>query len=319
VDSLLQQQDSFPQEERRPSASVPATNQDQGFDVVRVENETASSNTLPDANLTQRLQHLEEQMRSSPNGEAIARMEALQDEVQLLRGQVEQLTHQLEQTQSQQKTLYAELDKRLMQNNQQSTPAINPPASDSEVPTPGSVDDIQVKRVELSKPLVKPAEETSNKKIKLAPTMEASQVVQQSVEPVIAVQPNAAEEQKIYQSAYNLIKEKKYNDAVTVLQKMLKKYPSGQFASNAHYWLGELFGLMGKHDQALTEFKMIVKSHPHSSRVSDAQLKVGLILASQLKWTDAKVALKRVVSQYPGTSSAKMASEQLKQIKLAGH
>ena len=60
-----------------------------------------------------------------------------------------------------------------------------------------------------------------------------------------------AEEQQIYQTAYNLIKAKKYNEAVTALQKMLQKYPSGQFASNAHYWLGELYGLMGKNDQAL--------------------------------------------------------------------
>src|SRR5690606_20544436 len=114
-------------------------------------------------------------------------------------------------------------------------------------------------------------------------------------------------------------KAKKYNDAVTVLQEMLQKYPSGQFASNAHYWLGELFGLLNKNDQALTEFGTVVKSYPSSPRVSDAQLKVGLIYASQLKWKDAKLALKSVVNHYPGTSSAKLATEQLSQIKQAGH
>jgi len=44
-----------------------------------------------------------------------------------------------------------------------------------------------------------------------------------------------------------------------------------------------------------------------------------LIYASQLKWPDAKTALKKVVSRYPGSPSARLASEQLKQIKQAGH
>ena len=132
-------------------------------------------------------------------------------------------------------------------------------------------------------------------------------------------QPNVAEEQQIYQTAYSLIKAKKYNDAVDALQKMLKKYPSGQFASNAHYWLGELYGLMGKNDQALAEFGTVVKTYPDSPRVSDAQLKLGLIYASQTKWSDAKTAFKRVINHYPGTASSRLASEQLKQIKQAGH
>jgi len=132
-------------------------------------------------------------------------------------------------------------------------------------------------------------------------------------------QPNVAEEQQIYQTAYNLIKLKKYGEAVNTLQSMLKRYPSGQFASNAHYWLGELYGVMGKNDQALSEFATVVKTYPDSPRVSDAQLKVGLIYATQLKWSDAKLAFKTVINRYPGTTSSRLAAEQIKQIKQAGH
>ena len=96
---------------------------------------------------------------------------------------------------------------------------------------------------------------------------------------------------------------------------MLKKYPSGQFAANAHYWLGELYGLMGKNDQAVTEFGAVVQNYPDSPRVSDAQLKVGLIYAAQFKWSDAKSSFKKVINRYPGTASARLAAEQLKQIK----
>lgn len=134
-----------------------------------------------------------------------------------------------------------------------------------------------------------------------------------------SAQPNVAEEQQIYQTAYNLIKQKKYSEAVNTLQSMLKRYPSGQFASNAHYWLGELYGVMGKNDSALKEFEVVVQNYADSPRVADAQLKIGLILAAQLKWSDAKLAFKKVINHYPGTTSSRLAAEQLKQIKQAGH
>jgi tol-pal system protein YbgF len=100
---------------------------------------------------------------------------------------------------------------------------------------------------------------------------------------------------------------------------MLKKYPSGQFASNAHYWLGELYGLMGKNDNALSEFDTVLNTYPDSPRISDAQLKVGLIYASQSNWSGAKSAFKKVINRYPGTASARLAAEHLKQIKQAGN
>lgn len=244
----------------------------------------------------QRLQRMEQQLRNMQSSESVAKMQSLQDEVQALRGQVEQLTHQLEQLQNQQKAMYSDVDKRLSQTGsvgKVSSEAVSAHASDNTI-----------------------AKAAAGKG---SANLASSMADRLSPKPSAADQPNVAEEQKIYQTAYNLIKAKKYNEAVNTLQGMLKKYPSGQFASNAHYWLGELYGLMGKNDKALTEFSVVVESYPNSPRIADAQLKVGLILASQLKWADAKSALKRVVNQYPGTASAKLATEQLKQLKQAGH
>jgi tol-pal system protein YbgF len=156
-----------------------------------------------------------------------------------------------------------------------------------------------------------------------APSVSSSAVplVKPVAEPASSTenQPNVAEEQQIYQTAYDLIKAKKYNEAVVALKKMLQKYPSGQFAANAHYWLGELYGLLNKNDLSAEEFSIVVRDYPDSPKISDAQLKVGLIYAGQFKWSDAKGAFKKVINRYPGTASAHLAAEQLKQIKLAGH
>lgn len=212
---------------------------------------------------------------------AAAQIESLQTQVQALRDQVEQLTHQLKQIEAEQKATYTDIDGRLSKLT----------ASEDHRAIQASI-------------LPKPAKNEN---------------VTKQEEKVADSQPDVAEEQQIYQTAYTQIKDKKYDDAVITLQTMLKKYPRGQFASNAHYWLGELYGLLGKNDKSLNEFVTVVTNYPKSPRVSDAQLKVGLIFASQSKWTEAKSAFKKVINHYPGTASSRLASEQLKQIDKAGH
>lgn len=254
---------------------------------------------------SQRLKRVEQQVNTLQNHGAVARVEALQTEIQTLRGQVEQLTHQLQQLQAQQKSMYSDLDKRVGQK-----------AGSDIVNAPIEAD------ASLAKSVSKTVAKTpANVATTIAAEPKKEKAADKSVVAEVEkpAQPNVAEEQQIYQTAYDLIKAKKYNEAVDALQGMLKKYPSGQFAANAHYWLGELYGLMGKSDPALKEFNIVVKSYPNSPRISDAQLKVGLIYASQSKWSDAKDAFKKVINHFPGTASSRLAAEQLKQIKQAGN
>jgi tol-pal system protein YbgF len=247
-------------------------------------------------NLEQKIKQLEQQVSNLAENDLAARVESLQSQVQALQNQVEELTHQLQIAQDQQKTMYTDLDKRL-NNRSTEDKASDPLLADS---TP-----IKSTRKNAQKPI---------KKI-------VKPVVNESVSQTLSSdnQPNVAEEQQIYQTAYVLIKAKKYPEAIKSLQDILRKYPSGQFAANAHYWLGELYGLVGKNDQALQSFNTVLKEHPQSPRVSDAQLKVGLIYAAQSNWSEAKNAFKAVINHYPGTVSARLAAEQIKQIKLAGH
>lgn len=263
----------------------------------------------------QRMRRIEQQLHNMQGNDTTARLESLQDQVQTLRGQVEQLTHDLQQAQSQQKSMYTDLDKRLSSGKAvKSEPASDTVAATDKTATETPASDTVAANTETDNEA--PGLSPSNKhKVKA----KAAVVAKADASKATVDQPNVAEEQQIYQTAYNYIKAKKYDDAVTALQGMLKKYPSGQFAANAHYWLGELYGLMNKHDEALTEFSTVTKTFSDSPRVSDAQLKIGLILASQSKWSTAKSAFKTVINHYPGTASARLASEQLKQIKQAGH
>lgn len=288
--------------------------------------------------LDQRLSRLEQQVTNVQQKDAAGKIDGLQTEIQSLRGQVEQLTHQLQQAQAQQTSMFADLDKRL--SNQQLaskdqpvvTPAPRAPSVDSADSTQNEVATLKARVEKLTRQLRQAQNQQAVKVGNNKPLKSTASAINPTPAPAPAPaaprsstskksdkQPNVAEEQQIYQTAYDLIKAKKYNEAISALQRMLQKYPTGQFAANAHYWLGELFGLLGKNAQSAVEFSQIVKNYPDSPKVSDAQLKLGLIFAGQFKWTDAKNAFKKVINRYPGTASARLAAEQLRQIKEAGH
>lgn len=322
ADTMAQQFDNVGAGDLPPPQDTPPDNTfapiQQPLQQMRAEDPVAAQNDVGAAEPRQRRP---EPQAAHQSAEATARVESLQTEVQTLRGQVEQLTHQLEQLQTQQKTQYSDLDKRLSQQAVAPAPTPAPKMVPAEIKTADA--DLDINAAAAAAANMKSPKNTKAAKNakKTATSANAAPEAAATADAAKSVtsQPNVAEEQQIYQTAYQLIKAKKYNDAIGVLQSMLQKYPSGQFASNAHYWLGELYGLLGKNDQALTEFSVVVKTYPESPRVSDAQLKVGLILASQFKWTDAKTALKKVINRYPGTASARLATDQLKQIKQAGH
>ncbi len=317
----LQMQAENDQPDRFPPAP-----QGQGEGFVQANNSQMEIDPQPiRLSMDQRLQRLEQQLNNIQNSDAAPKVDSLQDQMQVLRNQIEEMSHQLDQMQNQQRAVLSEVSRRVSEQGMQKpvtvasarTDAINANAVDYTVtntatrlvrnPTPSNA-------APASAPAAVQASKTDAPIPVVAPPSDA-----QNVETAAANQPNVAEEQQIYQTAYNLIKAKKYNDAVKALQSMLDKYPSGQFASNAHYWLGELYGLMGKNDLALKEFSNVVQTYPDSPRVSDAQLKIGLLLAAEFKWGDAKSALREVINRYPGTASSRLAAEQIKQIKQAGH
>lgn len=306
ADNMPQQFDGDSDQGQQQDVPPPAPSSDGGF-VPSSPSQSAAPSSSSSMSMDQRMRRVEQQVGNMQNSESTARIDSLQDQIQALRGQVEQLTHQLQQVQSQQKIMYSDLDKRLSQSGDKPSKKMSAGVTDTSL-----ADDSDSSAAAKTSAKIAAAKQAAKTTVGAATDASAAKKSADN-------QPDVAEEQQIYQTAYNLIKAKKYSDAVDALQGMLKKYPSGQFASNAHYWLGELYGLMGKNDQALTEFGTVVSTYPDSPRVSDAQLKVGLIYSAQSKWSDAKTSFKKVINHYPGTASARVASEQLKQIKTAGH
>lgn len=129
-------------------------------------------------------------------------------------------------------------------------------------------------------------------------------------------------EKNTYENAYNFVLNKRYPEAVTALEEFLTQYPKGQYAPNAHYWLGEVYSLQGRADKnaellnkASIEFTAITTQFPNHQKAMDALLKLGIIESDRGNTEAARQYLTRVKERYPGTSVARIASTHLQRLK----
>ena len=56
-------------------------------------------------------------------------------------------------------------------------------------------------------------------------------------------------EQQAYQSAFDLLKSGRYEDAAVAFQQFIAEFPAGTYADNAQYWLGETFYITRRFDR----------------------------------------------------------------------
>jgi tol-pal system protein YbgF len=119
-------------------------------------------------------------------------------------------------------------------------------------------------------------------------------------------------ELQAYQSAFNLLRSKKYPAAITKMQGYLKDYPDGKYAVNAHYWLGEIYYLQKKLPQAITEFQTVLDHYPNSEKVPDAMLKLAMIYSAKGEYEKSHQLFQKIKNKYPNSAAARLMEQQQK-------
>lgn len=123
-------------------------------------------------------------------------------------------------------------------------------------------------------------------------------------------------EDQAYDKAVNLIlKDKLYDEAIPEFQSFLQNFPNSSYASNAHYWLGQL--LFNKQDwtAAASQFETLMNQFPDSSKRADAMLKLGICEQERSNIARAEQLWKKVVAEYPTSSARKLAEIKLNAVK----
>jgi tol-pal system protein YbgF len=131
--------------------------------------------------------------------------------------------------------------------------------------------------------------------------------------PSVPAEPaDPAKEKLYYDAAFDLIKARDFAKASQAFSGFLRKYPNSQYAGNAQYWLGEVNLAQGDLPAAAQAFALVSKSYPSHPKVPDSLYKLGDVELRQGNTAQAKTILQQVVSQFPGSSAAQLAQRDLK-------
>lgn len=197
-------------------------------------------------------------LQANPQAEAYYQMQVLQQEVQELRGAVEELKHEVKRLRQQRTEDYMDLDRRISKLTGGTPASDTPDSGDAGSATPGTQ---------------QPAANGSDS----APVASES-------------------ERDRYQASFGLARSGDYAGASKAFKSLLDDYPNGQYAPNANYWLGEIALVQGNVEEARTWFVALLDGYPNSSKVWDGRYKLGTVYHQLGDDAKAKELLEQVAA-----------------------
>lgn len=222
-------------------------------------------------------------INNNANAQMFDIVEMLQYELQQLRGQVEELSYNLERLKKDQKQRYLDLDRRIVSL---STP-------------PQAIDDSQVSDTKSE------TGETNLTSASLggAIALDQTVVIQEAYDPEI--------EKLAYKAAFGLIRERQYDASIEALLTFLNDFPEGLLVGNVHYWLGEVYMVQGDASLAAQSFEYVIREFPGHRKIPDALYKAGVAYQNVGNNNKANQLLQRVLQEYPDSSAARLAQERV--------
>jgi len=249
----------------------------------------AQGKRIDDANeqlkdLAARVGKFEETLKSQALLDLFTQLEALKQELNRLRGQLEVLNNNVENTSKRQRDMYLDLDTRLRRFELQG--GVPPAAPGAAAPAPTSP----------AAAGVPPASAPST--AAAAPAAGMTNV-------------DTGAENRVYEAAQAQRKLGNYQGAIVAFQNFIKQYPKSNLAPRAQYWIGDSYFNLRDFKLAIANQQTLLKTYPDSPSVPDALLNIA---SSQVEMGESAVGrktLEEVVAKYPVSDAADKARRRL--------
>ena len=226
-----------------------------------------------------RIQRLEESIRSINVIELVRQIDALNEEIARLRGQLEVVSNENQQIQKRQRDFYLDLDSRM-------------------------------KRLEGGNPAASSAAPAPDTSAASAPSTGFSPQT-----PAAAARTPTREEQareaKAYDAASNLFRRNDFSSAIEAFRAFLKDYPASALAPNAGYWIGISYANMRDYRNAMAAQQEVLAKYPQSAKAPDALLAIAAIQAEQGDSGSARNTFEDIIARYPTSEAASKARTRL--------
>ncbi|MGS2717005.1 tetratricopeptide repeat protein [Eionea flava] len=200
--------------------------------------------------------------RSTTELSAIYEIQTLQQEIQLLRGMLEEQAYEIKRLKQQRLDDYLDLDKRVSEITQQQAAA-------SAVTT-------------------KPATITEG-------AVSPESVLVSGADAVIGNNSEVAN--TLYNEGISLLlNEQDYDGAQTKFTEYLDRFAGGQYTPNVYYWKGQILFANGEKQAAADNFERLISEYSAHAKVPDAQFKLARIYFDQGKKAEAREILDNVAA-----------------------
>jgi len=272
---------------------------------------------------------------AQPNNDALnlllEQVRSLREEVQTLRGMVEEQGYELRRLQQDSLDRYTDLDGRISTLYQDvesgnAASAALPPSSGN---FPASANTAAMTGNPSASPTTNTASNTSaasgfntsglnNGNAAASATSSASAgssstqlatngVVSGNNTPVVPA-PGIMTEQQLYERALDsLLQEEAYQRSIAEFDQYLAQYPDGRFVTNAYYWQGQAYVNLSQFEQARSAFEAIVNNYPDGRKIEDAMYSLGTVYHRLGDSSRARQMLQDVRTRFPNTSAANLA------------
>jgi tol-pal system protein YbgF len=251
--------------------------------------------------LEDRLALLEQQAKSGGLADLGTQIQLLQGDLAKLRGQIEVVTYELEQSQKRQRDLYVDLDSRLRKI--EASPAYATP------PTPGlGAPDA----VTPAAPAAGPPNTGT-----LPPQGAPAGAGFGPAPPTVAVAPpgrnsnDGVAEQRAYDAALDHFKRGDYQGAIGGFSAFVKAYPRSPLTSSAQYWIGNAQYAKRDYRASITTQRQLLKDFPDTSKAPDALLNIASAQADLGDNAAARRTLEELIAKYPKSDAGTRAKQRL--------
>lgn len=117
--------------------------------------------------------------------------------------------------------------------------------------------------------------------------------------------------EELYNAAYGDFIKGSYDLARQGFEEYLKNYPETELSDNAQYWVGECAYVQRKFPEAVLGFDKVLMNYPKGDKAPAAALKKGYSLLEIKKNADGIRELRQLIQKYPNSDSAQLAKDRL--------
>ena len=182
-----------------------------------------------------------------------------------------------------------------------------PPQDQVRPPSPDAVPPVEAPPVEVLPAEAPPSPDAAPPPPAAAPPPPS---VRQNQPPV-----HGKEERRAYDAAIEALSDKDSVRLRRAFSDFLERYPRGQFAASAKYWIGESWYAERDFDKADKAFKRVVNEHTDHLKSEDASLKIGYIHAERGQYDAAREILHGLAESAAQQRIRGLAQKRLKLLK----